>query len=166
MNFFNLRNLLVFILTLASFTIHAQDISLKEILALPSAPPGVVIEIVTPEDEGLRWALPQAQNAVTKLRGKFKEMHIAIVTHGSEQFALMQKQQSTHQAEHQIVQSLTKENQIAVHVCGTYAGWRGVSPEDFPAYVDVAAAGPAQINDYKALGYVLLLIRSQHKLHP
>ena len=165
MNIFNLRNLLVLTLTLVSCTIHAKDVSLKEILALPSAPPGVVIEIVTPEDEGLRWALPQAQNAVMKLRGKFKDLHIAIVTHGSEQFALTQKQQSTHQAEHQIVQSLTKENQVAVHVCGTHAEWKGVHPEDFPAYVDVAAAGPAQINDYKALGYVLLVIRSQHKSH-
>lgn len=143
---------------------HAQDISLKEILALPAAPPGVVIEIVTPEDEGLRWALPQAQSAVTKLREKFKDLHIAIVTHGSEQFALTQKQQSAHQAEHQIVQSLVKENQVAVHVCGTHAEWKGVHLEDFPAYVDVAAVGPVQINDYKALGYVLLVIRSANKL--
>lgn len=159
MNFINLRNLLALILTLLSCTLHAKDISLKEILALPAAPPGVVIEIVTSGAEGLRWALPQAQEAVAQLRAKFRDVPVAIVTHGREQFALTQKKQSTHQAEHQIVQSLTQDKQVAVHVCGTHAGWRGVSPEDFPAYVDVAAAGPAQINDYKALGYVLLVIR-------
>ena len=118
---------------------------------------------MTSDRAGLSWALPQAQNVVTKLRKKFKDLHIAIVTHGSEQFALTQKQQSSHQAEHLIVQSLIKENQIAVHVCGTLAEWKGVHPEDFPAYVDVAAAGPAQINDYKALGYALLVIRSPNK---
>ena len=151
-------------LMLMSCAAHAKDISLHDILALPTAPPGVVIEIVTSDSNGLRWALPQAQQAVAQLRGKFKDLPVAIVTHGREQFALTQKQQSSHQAEHQIVQSLMKERQVAVHVCGTYAEWKGIHPEDFPAYVNVSAAGPAQINDYKALGYVLLVIRSANKL--
>lgn len=157
-----LLRLFVLALLLMSCAAHAKDISLKEILALPAAPPGVVIEIVTSDEEGLRWALPQAQNAVAKLRAKFKDLPIAIVTHGREQFALTQKRKSSHRAEHQIVQSLTKDEHVAVHVCGTHAERRGVSPEDFPAYVDVAAEGPAQINDYQALGYLLLVIRSPH----
>ena len=152
--------LLALALMLMSCAAQARDVSLKEILALPSAPPGVVIEIVTSYNEGLSWALPQAQNAVAQLRARFKDVSVAIVTHGREQFALTQKQQTSHQAEHRMVQSLTQDKQVAVHVCGTYAGWRGLSQEDFPAYVDVAASGPAQINDYKALGYVLLVIRS------
>lgn len=160
MNLFGLRIFFTLILILASCTGHARDISLKQILALPSAPSGVVIEIDTSDEEGLSWALPQAQNAVAKLRAKFTELPIAIVTHGREQFALTQKRQSSHQAEHQIVESLTNDNHVAVHVCGTHAERRGVSPEDFPAYVNVAAEGPAQINDYQALGYVLLVIRS------
>ena len=45
-----------------------------------------------------------------------------------------------------------------VHVCGTHAGWFDVLPEDFPDYVDVAAAGPAQVNDYRALDYVLIVL--------
>ena len=155
-----LLRLLALALMLMSCTAHAKDISLKDILALPATPPGVVIEIVTSDEEALHWALPQAQDAVAKLRAKFKELPIAIVTHGREQFALTQKRQSSHQAEHQIVQSLMKDNHVAVHVCGTHAEQRGVSPEDFPAYVDVAAEGPAQINDYQTLGYVLLVIRS------
>ncbi len=154
-----LLRLLALTLVLFSSTVHAKNITLKDILALSAAPSGVVIEIVMPEAEGLRWALPQAQNAVAKLREKFKDLPIAIVTHGNEQFALTQKNQSSHQAEHQIVQSLAKDNQVAVHVCGTHAEWKGVHPEDFPAYVDVAAAGPAQINDYKSLGYIHLVIR-------
>jgi hypothetical protein len=96
MNFINLRNLLALILTLLSCTLHAKDISLNEILALPATPPGVVIEIVTSDAEGLRWALPQAQEAVAQLRAKFRDVPVAIVTHGREQFALTQKKQSTH----------------------------------------------------------------------
>jgi hypothetical protein len=45
-----------------------------------------------------------------------------------------------------------------VHVCGTHAGWYGVTPEDFPDYVDVTTAGPAQINDYEAMGYELIVL--------
>ena len=160
MKFNSLRSLFALFMLFASVISHAKNNTLNDILAMPVAPPGVVIEIVTPEDEGLKWALPEAQNAVAKLRAKFKDLPIAIVTHGSEQFALMKKQQPTHQAEHQIVQSLMKDNKVEVHVCGTHAEWKGVHAEDFPAYVDVAVAGPTQINDYKALGYLLLVIRS------
>jgi len=74
MNFFKLHNLLALILTLVSCTIQAKDITLAEILALPAAPHGVVIEIVTSDEAGLSWALPQAQNAVAQLRAKFKDL--------------------------------------------------------------------------------------------
>jgi intracellular sulfur oxidation DsrE/DsrF family protein len=160
MPLFLLRLIALFLLLIDSVSAGANENTLTQLLALPSAPPGVVIEIDTSDEEGLSWALPQAQEAVAQLRAKFNALPIAIVTHGREQFALTQKRQSGHQAEHRIVQSLTKDNHVAVHVCGTHAERRGVSPEDFPAYVDVAAEGPAQINDYQALGYVLLVIRS------
>lgn len=39
---------------------------------------------------------------------------------------------------------------------GAHASWRGNVPEDFPDYVDVAAAAPAKVNDYRALGYVVI----------
>lgn len=159
MNLLSLRFILTIAFAFIPLATQAKNFTLGDILALSAAPPGVVIEIVTPEEEGLRWALPLAQLAVTRLREKFKDLPIAVVTHGTEQFALTQKQQSSHKAEHQIVQSLMSDSQVAVHVCGTHAEWKGVHPEDFPAYVDVAAAGPAQINDYKALGYLPLVIK-------
>jgi intracellular sulfur oxidation DsrE/DsrF family protein len=155
-----LSRLLILALMLISGAVQAKNLTLKEVLTLPAAPPGVVIEIVTSDEDALSWALPQAQNAVARLRATFKDLPVAIVTHGAEQFALAKNQKASHQTEHQIVQSLTKEEHVAVHVCGTHAEWKGFQPEDFPAYVDVAAAGPAQINDYKALGYLHLLIRS------
>jgi hypothetical protein len=59
-----LLRLLTLALVLMFCAVYAKNISLKDILALPATPPGVVIEIVTPEDEGLRWSLPQAQSVV------------------------------------------------------------------------------------------------------
>ena len=58
---------------------------------------------------------------------------------------------------HAQVRSLTGERDIEVHVCGTHASWRDNTPEDFPDYVDVAVAAPAKVNDYRALGYIVIL---------
>jgi len=151
-----------FLLVLCCLPILAagkEEYTLKNILALSEAPEGVVIEIVTKDDKGLSWALPRSQSYIKQLRQRFKELPIAIVTHGREQFALTRKNQSTESKEHQAVRSLLADNHVQLHVCGTYAGWRGLNAEDFPDYVDVAAEGPAQINDYVALGYLRLVIR-------
>ena len=151
------------IASLLSFSLvtFAKENSLNDILTLPEAPDGVVIEIVTGDSAGLSWALPKSQEYVSKLRQRFKDLSIAIITHGSEQFALTQKNQASNKKEHKAVRSLIQDSNVQVHVCGTYAGWRGLSDEDFPDYVDVAAAGPAQVNDYISLGYLLLVIRSE-----
>lgn len=131
-----------------------------DIVASELAPPGVVIEIVMADSAGLSWALPQAQGYIKRLKARFPDMPIAIVTHGNEQFALTRKNQSSAKPVHELTQSLVKEG-VEVHVCGTYAGWRGLSASDFPEYVNVSAAGPAQINDYKALEYRHIIIRSE-----
>ena len=59
---------------------------------------------------------------------------------------------------HSITQQLVKKDDVPIHVCGTYASWRDVTEEEFPDYVNVAAAGPATINDYINLGYILIKI--------
>ena len=147
-----------------SFSIQAKEYSLKEILAMSATPHGVVIEIVTGDDAGLSWALPKSQKIIQKLRDSFTDLPIAIVTHGREQFALTKKRQNSSAVEHDAVNALMKDSKVQVHVCGTFAGWRGLNVEDFPEYVNVSAAGPAQINDYKSLGYLLLVVRSNSPL--
>lgn len=134
-------------------TAKTPEQKINELLAAPTAPEGVVIEIVTGSAQGLDWALPKARDYVKQLRQRFPDLHIAIVTHGKEQFALTKKDQKSQAKVHSITQQLVKDDKVPVHVCGTYAGWKGLATEDFPSYVDVAAAGPAQINDYIALGY-------------
>ena len=59
---------------------------------------------------------------------------------------------------HQLVQSLVNNDTVDFHVCGTHASWFDVMPEDFPDYVDVAPAAPAQIRHYEDLGYELIVL--------
>jgi intracellular sulfur oxidation DsrE/DsrF family protein len=59
-------------------------------------------------------------------------------------------------------QQLVKDG-VSLHVCGTYAEKHGLHEEDFPEYVNVAAAGPAQINDYIAVGYLRIKIEKPVK---
>lgn len=138
-----------------------KDYTLNDVLALSSEPEGVVIEIVTGDAEGLSWALPRAKDYIKQLRARFPDLPVAVVTHGREQFSLSLKNQTTSETTHNNVRSLIEDSKVPVHVCGTYAGWRGLMQEDFPDYVNVSASGPAQINDYIAVGYLLFVISSE-----
>ena len=131
---------------------------IEEILSLKQAPEGIVFEIVTGAANSLEWALPEVQNHIKRLRARFPKLEIAVVTHGNEQFALKTSNDKKYKKIHSLTQQLVQKENIPLHVCGTYAGWKGVSEEEFPDYVDVAAAGPATINDYISLGYTLIKI--------
>lgn len=139
-----------------------KDKTINDILKLKEIPSGVVIEIVTGAGESLEWALPLADDYIKKLRTKFPELSIAIVSHGAEQFALTKDEKDDNKEIHSLVQSLGKAD-VPVHICETFAGWRGLSSDDFPDYVNVAAAGPAQINNYISLGYELIIISSDEE---
>lgn len=129
---------------------------IENVLSLKQAPAGIVFEIVTSSTNSLEWALPQTKKLIKKLRTRFPNIDITIVTHGNEQFALTKKNNKKFKKVHSLTQQLSKENNVQLHVCGTYAEWNDTSAEDFPDYVDVTAAGPATINDYVALGYILI----------
>jgi intracellular sulfur oxidation DsrE/DsrF family protein len=129
----------------------------EELLELDSAPPGVVFEIVAWQDDFLEEALPRVRQDIARLRARFPDLEFAVVSHGGEQFALLKDERYTFEAAHSLTKSLVADN-VPVHVCGTHASWRNMSAEDFPDYVDVAASGPAQINDYLELDYVLVKV--------
>jgi intracellular sulfur oxidation DsrE/DsrF family protein len=148
----------LFIVSIQAFANDGK--SIDDILELKKEPAGVVIEIVTWGGDNLEWALPQAQKYITQLREIFPKLPVAIVTHGAEQFALTKDSKNENKKVHSLVQSLG-EADVPVHVCETFAGWRGLSAEDFPSYVNVAAAGPAQVNDYVAIGYELIVITEE-----
>jgi len=136
----------------------AAPLTLDELLARPVAPPGVVFEIVDRDPRALEVALPWVKAAAQRLKARHPGLPMALVTHGQEMFALQTGMRAGNEAIHRIAQSLSRDDGIPVHVCETYAGWRGVAAEDFPAYVDVAPAGPTQIRNYEALDYVRLVV--------
>ena len=155
-----MKLLFAILFTLFSMTAYASDAGVKmdDILNMQQEPAGVVFEIVTGKDDGLQWALPLTKKYIDQLKQRFPEMPIAIVTHGREQFALQKSKLGDNKKVHDLTQQLVKEG-VNLHVCGTYAGWKGLTEEDFPEYVNVSAAGPTQINDYIAVGYLKVKIK-------
>lgn len=135
----------------------AAPTTLDALLARLEAPPGVVFEIVDRDPRALEVALPWVKQASQRLKARFPALPMALVTHGQEMFALQTGTRPSNPAVHQIAETLSRDG-IPVHVCGTYAGWRGMAVEDFPAYIDVAPAGPTQIRNYEALDYVRLVV--------
>ena len=136
----------------------AAPLTLDELLARPEAPHGVVFEIVDHDPHALEVALPWVKQASLRLKERYPALPMALVTHGQEMFALQTATRDSNPAVHQMVQSLSRDDGIPVHVCETYAGRRGLAAEDFPTYVDVAPAGPTQIRNYEALDYVRLVV--------
>jgi intracellular sulfur oxidation DsrE/DsrF family protein len=152
-----LWTLLLIFLPLATFS--AEGITVEQLLTRDAAPAGVVFEIVTGDSRSLDWAIPQVQQDVDRLRTKFPGLDIAVVSHGQEQFGLTKSNDNNSKSIRQTTRSLIQNKDVTVHVCGTYAEWHGVDPEDFPDYVDVAPAGPTQINLYKEVGYEHVLVK-------
>lgn len=151
-----LISLVSLLTTFLASTVFAN--SVDEVIQYNEAPPGVVFEIVSNRPDLLKELLPQLRKDIKILRSRSPGLPIAIVTHGSEQFSLMKKQSDKYSNLHKTVEKMVVDDNIDVHVCGTYADWNGIAPEEFPDYVDVAPEGPAQIDNYTDLDYVLITL--------
>lgn len=139
-------------------TANGSTLALDQILDNSARPAGVVFEIVDRDPQALQFALPWVKQAAEKLEERFPGVPMALVTHGQEMFALQGNYKEKNAAVHEQVKSLKEKQGIPVHVCETYAGWKGLGPEAFPSYVDVAPSGPSQINNYIALDYIRLVV--------
>jgi len=154
-----LYGLLLMLLTAWSITASAvsSDKSVASIVNANKAPEGVVFEILQ-ETSGLTWAIPKIKKYVAALRKKWPKIKIAVVSHGNEQFALTSDNQPKFKQVHKDVKTLTSDLGVPVHICQTYAGMKGVSPEAFPKYVTVSGQGPQEIKNYQEFGYKLIII--------
>jgi len=153
----SLLKILIFTISSLGVT-SAWSSYVDSILTQKTKPSGVLFEIVSDESDLLGQLLPTLKADIVKLRKRFPGLPVAIVTHGTEQFALTTKNRSNESRTHAMVEELVKSDNVDVHVCGTHAEWYGVTPEDFPDYVDVTAAGPAQIDDYEAMDYEVIVL--------
>jgi hypothetical protein len=76
------------ILVLLPASIVAQP-QIEHLLDALSEPDGVVFEILEEDEDALTWALPLIRQLAERLRTRFSELPITVVSHGSEQFALL-----------------------------------------------------------------------------
>jgi len=133
------------------------DTDIKFIVSAQNPPYGVVFEIIENSEADLAAALKKVENYSKKLKSAIPKMKLAVVSHGTEQFALLNKNKNKHSDSHKKVQSLVSED-VPLHICGTHASWYHYTDKDFPSYVDVAVAGPAKIREYQREGYALVVI--------
>lgn len=134
-----------------------NDFEVNFIINAKNPPIGVIFEVVEGKQSDLEWALPQIQKYTKMIREKHPAMKFAVVSHGREEFALLTENQQKMAKTHQRVKSLVNDD-IPVHVCGTHASWYDKDKSDFPDYVDVVDAGPAQVKAYQRKGYNLIVV--------
>lgn len=127
-----------------------------EIMAIihaDSPPEGVVFTVYEYEEDALEWVIPRLSYYIDLLRGHFRELPIAVVSHGDEIFSLTLEQRSIYKGLHAEIQKLVNRQSIEFHICGSYAAYNGLTEQDFPDYIDVVPFGPSQIKDYERVGY-------------
>lgn len=150
--------LLCFIQPVSVLADSAQE-AVDSIVNGKQAPFGVVFEVVESDSKALQWAIPAISHYVKQLRERFPDLGIAVVSHGREEFGLMKARRNQLPAVHSAVQSLVADD-VPVQVCGTHASWRGKTAEDFPDYVSVVPAGPAEIRNYEDMGYIRVRVKN------
>jgi len=129
----------------------------NRLLAAGQKPDGVVFELMAWEDNTWDWASPMIESLTGQLRQKYPTIDIALVSHGSELFDLASSQNNAEVPSIKLLESLSDQN-VAVHVCGNYASFKGMGVDDFLPFVDVVPSGPAQLDDYIKLGFVHMVL--------
>ena len=146
-------------LLIISFTAAADsDADIDFIISAKKPPTGVVFEVIAAKESALKPALSKIEGYIKRLKTAIPGIKLSVVTHGIEEFALLNENKNRFKDSHKKVQSLVS-NDIPVHVCGTHASWFSYTENDFPDYVAVAVAGPAKVKEYQKQGYVLIDIR-------
>jgi len=128
-------------------------------------PAGVVFEVVEGDAQAWESVAGQIGDFIARLKQASPTMKFAVVSHGREEFALLSENQSQQPRLHAAIKNLVAQN-VPVQVCGTHAGWQNKTRKDFPDYVDVVDAGPAQILQYQRQGYALVRVRPAGKSLP
>ena len=131
-----------------------EDVS--RLLERSSAPVGVVFEMVGGDAESLNIALRRTETYVVKLKKKFPDAKFVILSHGLEQFSLLQHNKDDNPNLHQRVERLVKDEKIPIQVCGAFAEMSDVDDRDFIKSVQVVDSAPLQIQEYVEQGYVVI----------
>jgi len=143
---------------ISTFGLFSKASQIEDILTLNEEPPGVVFELIESTGYAWTWAAPKIRSYVSQLREKFPNIDLAIVSHGREQFSLTKKSTSSITEEVSILHNINKKDSVDISVCGSHSQWFNVSRENYLPFINVAESGPALINDYKNLGFIVVLL--------
>jgi len=139
---------------------HSSDVhpQVQKILNQADVPEGVVFDIETLDSDALNSLAPYVTEQIELIRKRYPGVDIAVVTHGAEEFALQKQAQSQNSDLHAMFSRLVTDQSVSVHVCGAVGGLKNLTREDFPEFISYSDSGMAQLNDYKALGYQVVVI--------
>ena len=135
-----------------------SEVSIDEILAMETPPPGVVLDVDEWDSDALRWAVPLMRDYVDRLRARFPDLEIAVVSHGDEEFALMSNAQGEYAAVQRGVEELVADK-VPVHVCAGHAIMSGYSENGFVDFVEPVSSGVETVASYRLRGFVYILLR-------
>lgn len=130
-------------------------------------PSGVVIEVESLSPNAMSENVTFIQAQVDALKAQYPNLDVVIVSHGRELVELAKPEVSPQLGSASspsqpsflsAFENMSTNQGVTVHVCAVVAGWEGKSDQDFASFVDVSASGEAQINDYRALGYEVVII--------
>ncbi len=129
-----------------------------DLVVIGEEPTGVLFVVMEQDEEALQWVLPRILHYTRQLKGVWKDLPIAVVSHGEEMFGLLAELSGLYPHVHKNLQLLVNQYGVAFHICGSFASMSDVAASEFPDYVDVVPFGPAQIADYRQLGFVLVSV--------
>lgn len=158
------RRALLFCLLLGCAPLPAADSDnarLAQLLAAGQPPAGVVFEIIAWEDNTWDWAAPMLRAYADRLRARYPQLALALVSHGAELFDLARQSALRDEPAIRELGRLEAEG-VEIHVCGEYAKWKRLGPQDFLDFVDVAASGSALLADYIELGFERIRLERPH----
>ena len=145
-------------LVTASISAEYRHADIDRMLQSGQEPDGVVIELISWDDQTWNWAAPMITDLRRQLQQRFPAIEVAVVSHGGEQFQLT-KESAQEQPEAIAQLSLLSDEGVSLHVCGTHSSWKDVPDTAYIDIVDVSPSGPAQINDYIKLGFQHILLQ-------
>ncbi len=151
-------SLLLLLVTGLSQAADFNNATIDRLLNAQQAPDGVVFELISWDDKTWQWAAPMIAELRRQLQQKFPDIHVAVVSHGGEQFQLTKSAASQQPGAIAQLQWLTDEG-VNLHVCGAHSYWNDVAQSAYLDMVNVSPSGPAQVNDYIKLGYTHILLR-------
>ncbi|MGF1753780.1 DsrE family protein [Vibrio makurazakiensis] len=146
---------LVILLLFTPAAIAQTNPAVSEILSSKMPPTGVVFEIMEWQNDTFSTLLKDIEDYSAQLKSRHPNIDVAVVSHGSEQFTLLDENASTHTNIHDLTKSLVNSG-ISVEVCATHASWNGNTPEDFAEHIGVVERAPIAIQQYQDQGYTLI----------